>query len=388
MNNPRSILHIITRLDCGGSAENTLLTAIGFHKKGYRVSIVAGHSANPRSVNEQAALSAGIPIVRTGRLVRNISPISDLLAVLYLYRIIKKGSFDIVHTHTSKAGIVGRCAAILAGAQHVVHTPHGHIFYGYFTPSITGIFTFFERLLQQWTGALITLTKREKQDYLDRAIGPASKIYPVLSGIQLSQFLNPPRPREAMRRELGLNDTDFVAGTVARLVPIKNHDIIIEAAAELKQKLPQAHFVFVGDGELRQGLELKASMYGLHDRFTFTGWREDIPSLLASFDLFILCSHNEGMGRAFVEAQAAGIPVIGSNVGGIPEVLEVGITGYLVPPDDPRELASKINLLYEDRGNAVSRGEKCRAWAVSQFSHESMIDNIEKVYFQVLGATP
>jgi glycosyltransferase involved in cell wall biosynthesis len=168
-------------------------------------------------------------------------------------------------------------------------------------------------------------------------------------------------------------------------VPVKNHNLIVDAALQLKNDFRDIRFVFVGDGELRGDLEARIDEHGLTDRFIFTGWRNDIPDLLAAFDIFIMCSKNEGMGRAFVEAQAAGVPVIGTSVGGIAEVLDEGRTGYLVDPDNAHELAEKIEILYRRKSHRAALSDACRKWVDPKFSAARMVDEIESVYRRAIG---
>jgi len=385
---PLKILHIITRLDSGGSAENTLLTAIGMSRKGFKTEIVSGHSDIPASMNEKCALESGVLITRMRCLVRSPSLVNDLVAVWRLFWIIRKGRYDIVHTHTSKAGIVGRIAAKCANARCIVHTPHGHIFYGYFSSLVTDIFVYVERFTGLFTDAHITLTHAEKRDYCLRNIGTPQRMFPIYSGIDLDPYLHPQRTLPEMRKTLGLNESHFVAGTVARLDPIKNHHLIVSAALRMKNDFTNVRFVFVGDGELRDELEARIAEHGMSDRFRFTGWRNDVPDLLAAFDIFIMCSRNEGMGRAFVEAQAAGVPVIGTRVGGIAEVLDEGKTGYLVDPDNANELAEKIEVLYRQQGHRNALSDACRKWVYPKFSADLMVDEIESVYRTALGEVP
>jgi glycosyltransferase involved in cell wall biosynthesis len=377
------ILHVITRLDLGGSAENTLLTAIGFAQRGYRVDILAGNSDNPPSDNEKKALENGVSIIRMKQIRRNPSVVSDVIALFLIYRYLRAGRYDLVHTHTSKAGILGRIAAKLANTRCIVHTPHGHIFYGYFSRMLTDVFVHLERFASTFTDAQITLTHQEKRDYLARNVGRADMLYPVYSGIHLGPFLSPKcTPLEA-RAKLGLGNSWFVAGTVARYVPVKNHHLIISAASRLKEH-KDIHFAFAGDGELQGDLVAHVKECGLQDRFHFMGWRNDVPEILVACDIFIMCSKNEGMGRAFVEAQAAGLPVIGTKVGGVAEVLDEGRTGYLVGPDDADGLADKIELLYSRKSHRNALSEACRKWVNPKFSVDVMIDEIEKVYTKVL----
>jgi glycosyltransferase involved in cell wall biosynthesis len=379
------ILHIITRLDLGGSAENTLLTALGLVEKGYRVTIICGSSDNPPSGTEKTAVTAGIRIIRMRHMVRNISLWHDTAAVLSLFAHMKTCRYSLVHTHTSKAGIIGRAAACLAGVRPVVHTPHGHIFYGYFSKFITAVFVHAERALMRCTDILITLTHKEKDDYLAKGIGSAGKIAVVYSGIDLGRFLTSGGLRKSTRAGLGLTETDVVIGTIARLVPIKNHEMIVEAARILHDCMPYLRFVFAGDGELRETLEASVQARGLADRFVFAGWRSDIAELVSAFDIFVMCSRNEGLGRAFLEAQAGGVPVVGTRVGGVAEVLDEGNTGLLVESGDARALAAAIGRLAADRDVRARMSAACRQWVTSRFSAGAMVDKIEGLYRGLLA---
>jgi glycosyltransferase involved in cell wall biosynthesis len=379
------ILHVITRLDLGGSSENTLLTVIGLQAAGYDVTIACGVTDNPLSENEKKATAMGVTIHRFATLVRQISPIKDLKALAGLYRLVRKGRYDLVHTHTSKAGIIGRIAAKLAGVRCIVHTPHGHTFYGYFGPVTTRFFIWIELFVTRFTDALITLTTGEKNDYLSFGIGTAARIHPIFSGIDLAPFLAAGEARREIRAELGLSDSHCVCGTVARLVTVKNHAMIVAAARQLDGCRDTLRFVFVGDGDLRQELQTSIDSAGLTAMFIFAGWRRDIPALLSAFDIFVMVSHNEGMGRAFVEAQAAGLPVIGSAVGGVPEVIIEGETGYLVNPNDPAGLAERIKTLSQDRARLDHMAAACRAWVNPRFSDTVMINKIETLYREIFA---
>ncbi|MBN1981402.1 MAG: glycosyltransferase family 4 protein [Chitinivibrionales bacterium] len=374
-----SILHLITRLDCGGSAENTLLTAIGLAQRHHRVTVMYG-SNSPPSRTEERARQAGVTFVQCQKLIRAISPIIDLVAFFHIYRHVRRNRYDILHTHTSKAGIIGRVCGKLARVPCVVHTPHGHVFYGYFSNLMTCLFVFLERLFMKWTDAQIALTQKEKEDYLCRHIGSPQRIPVIYSGIDLESFSVSPQNKKSLRDQLDLSDSHFVILTVARLVPIKNHNLIIAAASVLTQLRAALRFVFVGDGELRQELQENISREGLDEMFVLLGWREDVAALLHAGDCFVLCSKNEGMGRVFIEAQACGLPVIGSRVCGIPEVIDEGRTGYLVDPHDPQELAKAIKMVYTRKDHRDTLIHNCQQWITHRFSAECMVDKIEAVY--------
>jgi glycosyltransferase involved in cell wall biosynthesis len=384
---PTKICHIITRLDLGGSAENTLLTAIGLRSRGYAVDLICGKTDNPPSQSEIKALDCGVRIIRINELVRPIAPVSDALALIRLIRLMRENRYDLIHTHTSKAGIVGRIAGAIAGVPIIVHTPHGHIFYGYFSSMLTAVFTWLERIVTKKTHALITLTNKEKQDYLDRNIGIPDRIHPILSGIDLAPYLAPKPCRIGFRESIGLAPSNFVVGTVARLVQVKNHALIIAAAAIIKDRCPLMRFVFVGDGELRTQLESRIRSLGLENRFVFLGWRNDIPECLAALDLFVMCSHNEGMGRAFIEAQASGVPVIGSRVGGVEEAIAEGKTGFLVDPENTEELAKVFERVYTDRQLLARMSGACRVHVDPAFGKEVMVDRIDALYRSLTGAS-
>lgn len=380
---PRRILHVITRLDLGGSAENTLLTAIGLAERGYDVSIIAGPSTNPPSRTEKVALQKGVTIERLASLRRNISLVNEAAALFELYSRMKKGRYACVHTHTSKAGILGRIAAFMAGVPIIVHTPHGHIFYGYFSQLLTRVFIVIERCISPFTDFMVMLTNQEKEETLKRGIGKSHRMVNILSGIDLAPFCAVTRSgRLSVLSQFGWSESDFIVGTVARLVEIKNHAAIVAAAKKLKNSYPSIRFLFVGDGELQEQVRSQVHSAGLDDRVLFAGWknRDELIALLPAFDAFALCSINEGMGRAFIEAQAAGVPVIGSKVCGIPEVIREGETGFCVSLDDPDELAGKIIWMYNNREKIAVMGENGRQWAQRHFSKEIMVEKIDALY--------
>lgn len=379
---------MITRLDKGGSAENTMLTALGNTAHGHHVSLICGVSDIPQSETEKRARKSGVRIIRFKTLVREISPLKDLWTLFRIYRYLKMHPCDVLHTHTSKAGIIARIAGKIAGVRCIIHTPHGHIFYGYFSAAKTRFLTAVERMVTRNTAAVITLTGSERNDYLDRDIGRPDSVYPVFSGIEMQPYLEADYDRAATRRELGIPQECYLAGTVARLVKVKNQDLTISAAELLRESHPDIRYLFVGDGDLHKHLEQRIVSLGLRDRFVFTGWRNDIPRMLQAMDLYIMCSYNEGMGRAFVEAQACGLPVIGSHVGGIPEVLVDGETGYLVAPSDHEALAKSIIRWYDRRHERETIARRCREWVNPRFSVETMVHSIETLFYKYTSEQP
>jgi glycosyltransferase involved in cell wall biosynthesis len=240
-----------------------------------------------------------------------------------------------------------------------------------------------ERCIAPFTDCMIALTNQEKKETLELGIGKAGRMVCILSGIDLAPFCAVTKTRRAkVLAALGWNETDFVVGTVARLVTIKNHSAIISAAGKIKDRYPAIRFLFIGDGELLDNLKEQVSTAGMNGMVLFAGWkdREELLDLLPAFDAFALCSINEGMGRAFIEAQAAGVPVIGSRICGIPEVIQEGETGFCVALNDTDALAEKITWMYDNRNKLAFMGEKGRAWATGHFSKEEMVEKIDAVY--------
>jgi glycosyltransferase involved in cell wall biosynthesis len=381
------VLHIITRLIRGGAEHNTLLTVIGLERLGYDVSLAAGPSDEWEGDIEKDARQAGVKLRLLHNLGREISPWNDLLTLLKLYFYIKKERFDIVHTHVSKAGILGRWAAKLAGVPIIVHTTHGNIFHGYFNSFFTKFFILLQKLTALITDKMITLTDIEKEQWLNQGIGKSTQYTAILSGIDLKRF-NPENvqiePYE-MRKKLGLHTNDFVIGTVGRIVPIKGHKYFIQAAAEVIREIPNAKVLLVGDGPIRNEMEELTVQLGIEGQVFFLGVRKDVPELLSIMDLFVLPSLNEGMGRALVEAMAMGLPVIASQVGGVPEVVTDGKTGILVPAQNPTALAKAIVKLARDAKLSRELAQAGYKRAHSAFGAETMVDRISAVYQELLA---
>ena len=388
------VIHVITRFDKGGSAENTFLTVRGLDKEKYDVMLIRGLSQEFRMSEQEAAAveknlieaeKNGIRIITLPELVRNIDPIQDLKAFFSLMRIFKSEKPHIVHTHTSKAGILGRWAAFFAKVPIIVHTPHGHVFWGYFNRLKTSAFVFFERLTARITDRIITLTEQEKKEHLRFAIASEGEFTVIHSGVDLTGFSNAKVDAPEMRKKLGIPEESFVVGTVGRLTPVKGHRYLIEAAAELVRQKTDILFVFLGDGELLNDLTEMATALGIKDNVKFLGWRPDVADVMATFDIFVLPSLNEGMGKVLVEAMAMGKPIIASNVGGIHDLITDGENGLLVSPADHEAIADAILSLYRDSAKTKRLCEKGKAIAAG-YSADAMIQKIDHLYDEVISA--
>jgi len=296
-------------------------------------------------------------------MVREVSPARDVAAVLQLYRLFRRERPAIVHTHTSKAGFVGRFAAWLAGVPAVIHQPHGHIFYGYWSRPRTAMFVALERVAAHWTDTMIALTPREIEEHLERGIGRAEQYAVVPSGVPTRALREGAASRAEARARLGLPADAYVVAGVGRFVPIKGFDLLVAALGELVAQVPNAHVVLIGDGVERGALEAQAAALGVTARLHISGAVTDVVGLLPAADVLAAPSRNEGMGRVLVEAMALGLPVVGTRVGGIGDVILDGECGLLVPPEDPGALAAALIELGQDaaRRAKLSEGARPRA---------------------------
>ena len=370
------ILHIITRLDVGGSSENTILSVTRMPSEEFACGLVSGRTTEPppgitRSLAERNIQWAVVPALR-----REIHPLRDLCALKALRRQIREGRPEIIHTHTSKAGFLGRLAARLEYVPHIIHTPHGHVFGGYFSPAASRLFIGLERLAARWTDRIVTLTDAEAAQHLALGIGRPEQFITIASGVDLDDI--------ASAAPVRLTPHGPVIGTVGRLTSIKGHQHLIDAVPEILRRCPAAHVALVGDGELRQALTERARRLDVNSRVIFTGYREDIPALIAGMDVFVLPSLNEGMGRVLVMAMALGKPIVASRVGGVPELLGQGEAGLLVPPADPRALADAICTLLADPVRAKTLGEVGRPRAPA-YSADAMVQALARLYREVLS---
>ena len=296
-----------------------------------------------------------------------------------IYRFLKARRFDIVHTHSSKAGIVGRVAARWAGAPVIIHTPHGHVFYGYFGPVVTRLFLTLERWCARFTDRIITLTERGRREHLDLGVSLPEQYSVIPSGIPLENFFPDPGRGRRVRERLGIPPEAPVLGTVGRLTAVKDQRTLIVAAKILVDRHPDLVVLLIGDGGLKGKLEAQTRDLGLEGRIRFLGWESDVPELLNALDVFVLCSLNEGMGRALVEAMASGLPVVATNVGGLPDMVEEGVSGCLVPAGAPDALAAAVSRMLDDRGRLRSMGERSREKSAA-YTVERMNNQLGDLY--------
>ena len=383
------ILHIITRLDRGGSSESTLLTVIGLTGSFFNLTLLYGLTHDsPRDLID-IAKKKGIRFIYLSSLVRGISPINDLKAFFSLFSLIKREKFDIIHTNTSKAGMLGRVAAKWASREgyrpSIVHTPHGHVFYGYYGTVLSKLFLALEGWAANFTDRIITLTQKGIDEHLQFGVGKdRSKFTAIPDGVDLNRFTNLKIDPTRKKKELGLPPEGVkLIGSAGRLEPVKGYKYFVEASFRVKKSIPDCLFLLIGDGSLYNKLQHQIESSGLQQNFRILGWRNDINEIISILDIFVLSSLNEGMGRVLVEAMVMGKPVVATKVGGIPSVVIDGETGMLVPSKNPRALAEAIISLLNnpERMKNMSIAGKERA---KLFSVEVMIEKTEELYEELL----
>jgi glycosyltransferase involved in cell wall biosynthesis len=385
------VLHIITRLDAGGSAQNTLLTCLGLNKERYEVILAHGLSLESHMTDWEKssvgkglkeAEDQGVKVIPVPSLVRRMDPVQDLRAFICLWMLLIRERPAIVHTHTSKAGLLGRWAAKLAGVPIVVHTPHGHVFYGHFGPLVSRFFLALEKIASPLTDRLVALTEGERNDYIELSVCKADRVLTIHSGVDIDRYRTAQVDVKKKMRSLGLSPNGLVVGTVGWLLPIKGPMVLLKAMAGVWQTHPEIRLFYVGKGELEAGLKAEALRMGQSDRVSFLGWREDIPEIMKILDIFVLPSLNEGMGRVLAEAMAAGKPVVASNTGGIPDLVKHGLNGFLVEPGDVNGFCLAIQKLSNDEKMRDEMGKQGRTVA-QDFGVEKMVGKIDALYRSV-----
>jgi glycosyltransferase involved in cell wall biosynthesis len=378
-----TVLRAITRLNIGGPAIHAILLTRGLNSDRFRSILVSGQEGPTEGNMRDLAASRGVQPVPLPGLGREVSPLDDLLAVRQAYALIRRLRPTIVHTHLAKAGTVVRLAARLAGVPIIVHTYHGHVFHSYFSPLKTQFFLNIERTLGLFSDRLIAVGDKQRRELIGYRVAPAHKIVAVPLGLEIEPMLEVERERGRLRAELGLTAGEVLVGIVARLVPVKAHEVFLEAAARIARAVPGARFLVIGDGERRAELERMVEQLGLSERTRFLGWRRDMRVVYADLDVVALSSLNEGSPVAIIEAMAAGRPVVASDVGGVSEVVTDGQSGLLVPRRDVAALATAVIDLLRDPAGAAKLGAAARAAVYPKYASSRLVEDIGRLYLDL-----
>ena len=378
------VLRIIARLNIGGPAIHTILLTAGLNNEGFASTLVTGVEGKYEGNMLDTAAAKGVEPIIIPQLRRNVDPVGGFIALIKLYRLMRREKPHIVHTHTATAGLLGRLAARLAGVPVILHTFHGHVLRGYFGPLRSKALMWIEHFLARLSDRIVTVSEGQRQELAGCGIAPLEKITVIPLGFELEALLACESHGGELRRELGLAAENKLVGIVARLVPIKNHRLFLQVAEVVAEAVPQARFLVVGDGELREELEAYACDLGLDGRALFTGWRRDLPRLYADLDVVALTSINEGTPVSLIEALAAGVPVVATAVGGVPDVVVDGETGYLVEAGDVKGLAKAIIELLKNPKKAKVMGMAGRKAVYPKFTVQTLIANVEGLYAELL----
>jgi glycosyltransferase involved in cell wall biosynthesis len=342
------VLHIITRLIVGGAQENTLYSAEMIDKNTFDTDVLSGTQTGPEGSLIADAKRRSISLILEPYLVREINPFKDLLALLRIIKLLKKRKYHIVHTHSSKAGMLGRLAAWITRTPVIVHTIHGWSFHSFQLPMTRLLFTLAERIVSSFTDKMIAVSKKDVYKGIKEKIGVLSDYVIIRSGIDISRYQNPIKEIATLKERLGIPKNAKVVGTVTRLSPQKSPLTFIHAAYTTLKLKNDIFFVIVGDGPLRPEIEYTAAQLGISERLIMTGIRDDVPDLLAIFDVFLLTSLWEGLPRVIPQAMAAGVPVIASRVDGNSEIIKDHHNGILVEPNDYHGISNAIVELLEN----------------------------------------
>lgn len=406
------ILRIVSRLNIGGPAIHTILLSSELNEKGYETILVKGQESPHEGDMLSLAQEKGVEPYVIPEMGRELKSFDDITALFKIYRLIANERPSIVHTHTAKAGTLGRLAvsiyrAILYAKYIIirlffqrtdsvrlqviaVHTFHGHVLKGYFGRLKTLLFVLIERLMAYKTDKIITLSDKLKSELVQMKIAPQQKIEVIPLGLELKRFVHSSAAKGSLKRSLGIPEDFLVVGIVGRLVPIKGHRIFLDAVRIIidernREESNQAvKFLIVGDGELHAELKNYAEKLGIQEHIIFTGFRLDMPDIYADTDIVVLSSFNEGTPVSLIEAMASGVPVVATRVGGVPDLVHDRATGLLVRPGDAEALANAIIELLKDSELRKSLGKSAINSAYPKYDISKLVESLDNLYSALL----
>ena len=380
------VLRVIARLNVGGPALHVSLLNSGMDRRFVSWLITGTENPGEGSLRDYALARGVEPLVIPEMLGQASFAPSDVVALVKLVALVRRLRPHVVHTHTAKAGFLGRLAARVAGVPVVLHTYHGHVLSGYYGRMRSAGLRLMERFLARFSDKLIAVSDRVRDDLVSLGIAPADRFVVVPLGLDLDPMFDASRNRGAFRREFGLRSDAPLVGIVGRLFPIKNHVLFLEAAARVRVSDSDARFVVVGDGPLRASLEERTRQPDLRGRVVFTGWRHDLPKIYADLNVVVVSSMNEGTPVSAIEAMAAGCLVVATRVGGLPDLIDDGRTGILVPPNEPAMLASAVEWLLTDPVSRESMRSAASAEVRRRFMASRLVTDLQQLYLDLLTA--
>ncbi len=371
------VAHIITKLELGGAQQNTLYTVSHLDRERFAPVLITGEGG---ILDDDARKLKGVEVIFVPGLVRSIIPIFDVTALFRLYKILRKVKPDIVHTHSSKAGILGRWAAWFAKVPVIIHTFHGFGFHDFQHPLIKWLYVTVEKATGLITDKFVVVAADNTDKAVKEGIGKKEDYIVIHSGIDTEKYKTPIQNKEAKRAELGLKPTDQVVTTIGPFKPQKNLPDFFKAAAIITKQNPKAVFLVVGDGALRPQFEAQMNELGITDKVKLLGWRRDTAELLAISDVFVMTSLWEGLPRSVLEAMCAALPVVANNVDGVAEVVKDGLTGYLTTPRQPEQTALKVIQVLANPSKANAMGVSGKDTMTKIFDINQMVVEQETLY--------
>jgi glycosyltransferase involved in cell wall biosynthesis len=386
------VLRVIARLNMGGPALHVAYLTSGLAARGYETTLVAGELSRGEGSMSFVAEQLDVPVVTVSELHRDISPVRDAIATIRLARMIRRERPDIVHTHTAKAGALGRLAALLAGPAArplIVHTFHGHVLRGYFGPLRARAFKLVETVLARRTDALVAVSPQVRDDLVALGVAPRKKFVVVRLGIELEARVSADGDARARaRRVLGVPADRFLVGWIGRMTGVKRTGDVLLALRDLRDLGIDANLCMVGDGPERDAVEEQAHRLGIARYCLYLGYQEDVAGWYAALDAVVLPSANEGTPVSAIEALAVGRPVVATRVGGVPDVVRDGENGFLVEVGDTEGLAERLARLAGDPALRGRMGASGRERMLTRYSVERLVDDVDRLYRSLLETRP
>lgn len=379
------LAHIIARMGTGGAEENTRYTIQGLNKDKYEIDLIVGDEFGNQY--EKIFQENKIRVIKIPGFIGNLHPLYDIRLFVQLINIFNKNKYDIIHTHGTKAGIIGRIAARIAGVPIIIHGLHGNALDAFSSKLLNKIFLYSERIAGTFTDAHISVSSILSQNYIKQKIGKSEKYFTVRSGMDLTSFsVDKDSVFMDKRRELGINNDDFVVLNISRLEPLKGHPLLLRAFKLLENNTKNSRLtlLIVGEGKEKDRIYEEINELGLANNVILKGYRNDIPEILAISNILVHTSYREGLPRVMVQAATAGIPIVAFNVDGIPEIITDGFNGYLIEPGNVEQLADRMNIYLNNPELLQVHGNNGKKIVKNRWTIEGMVEETEKIYQKLI----
>ena len=377
------ILRIQSRICIGGPAVHTEMLSRHLPGDRYESVVIGGAVDAHESCRADDLKRKGVDVRILDDMKRSLAVLRDLKSIYKIYKIIMREKPDIVETHTAKAGATGRIAAFLAGVPVIIHTFHGHVFDGYFGPLVTQAILLIEKVLARITTQIVVLSEKQRRDIaLKYRIAPEKKVKLIPLGFELDRFLSLHKNGH-LKKELGVSGDAKLIAIIGRIVPIKNHEMILRVIKKLNAGSMDVHLAVVGDGELRSTIEKAGNSEHIH----YLGWRSDLEYIYSGIDLLVLTSLNEGTPLAIIEAMASGVPVVSTAVGGVPDIVIDGENGYTCDANDDEEMCKKIESILTNTELNSTFVSNARKRVIERYMYQRLIGDMDELYRNVLSDT-